>query len=283
MALHRIQKELADIQNEPLGNWTANPVNQNDLFNWKATVMGPADCPYAGGVFCLDIEFPPEYPITPPRLRFTTKVYHPNVHTNGHFELEPNILQQPGWSPALTIRDVLRAVCGVLMTPDLDRPLMPEIARQVKADRVTYDATASFWTRRFAHRSAHADPTTTTTEAGAGAFDDISSLEAQRLEGFDELRAELERQLNASHIIAMAAKDASMTDLRATLEAGRRDAAARTAALRASHDAAVGTLQSTHREAIAALSASHAAIIGQLGQRLASVRKLKMRTKRRPS
>ena len=66
----------------------------------QATIMGPGDSPYAGGVFFVLIHFPPDYPFKPPKVQFQTKVYHPNVNTQGSICLD--ILKEQ-WSPALTI------------------------------------------------------------------------------------------------------------------------------------------------------------------------------------
>ena len=58
------------------------------------------DSPYAGGVFFLSIAFPTDYPFKPPKVSFTTKIYHPNINANGSICLD---ILRDQWSPALTI------------------------------------------------------------------------------------------------------------------------------------------------------------------------------------
>ena len=146
MASKRIQKELQDLQRDPPTSCSAGPVGE-DLFHWQATIMGPADSPYTGGVFFVMIHFPPDYPFKPPKVNFQTKVYHPNINSNGSICLD--ILKEQ-WSPALTISKVLLSICSLLTDPNPDDPLVPEIAHIYKNQRTRYEETARAWTQKYA-------------------------------------------------------------------------------------------------------------------------------------
>ena len=37
------------------------------------------DTPYEGGKFLVDIIIPPDYPFKPPKMKFDTKIWHPNI------------------------------------------------------------------------------------------------------------------------------------------------------------------------------------------------------------
>ncbi|KZF21780.1 ubiquitin-conjugating enzyme E2-16 kDa, partial [Xylona heveae TC161] len=147
MALKRINKELTDLGRDPPSSCSAGPI-QEDLFHWQATIMGPSDSPYSSGVFFLEINFPTDYPFKPPKLQFKTRIYHPNINSNGSICLD---ILRDQWSPALTIsKEVLLSICSMLTDPNPDDPLVPEIAHVYKTDRARYEATAREWTRKYA-------------------------------------------------------------------------------------------------------------------------------------
>lgn len=147
MASKRIQKELVDLRKDPPANCSAGPVNEADMFKWEGTIFGPADSPYSGGVFNLSIEFPIDYPFKPPRIMFTTKIYHPNINASGFICLD---ILKTNWSPALTISKALLSVLSILTDPNPNDPLVPEIAKQYTENRALYDSTAREWTDMYA-------------------------------------------------------------------------------------------------------------------------------------
>jgi ubiquitin-conjugating enzyme E2 D/E len=147
MAFKRIQKELVDFNKDPPASCSAGPVNENDLFHWQATIMGPSDSAYQDGVFFLTIHFPTDYPFKPPKIIFTTRIYHPNINSNGNICLD--ILKEQ-WSPALTISKVLLSILSLLTDANPNDPLVPDIANLYKNDRVKYEANAKEWTRKYA-------------------------------------------------------------------------------------------------------------------------------------
>jgi len=139
-------KELLDLGRDPPSNCSAGPVG-DDMFTWQATIMGPGESPYQGGVFFLQIKFPTDYPFKPPRIQFNTKIYHPNINSNGGICLD---ILKDQWSPALTISKVLLSICSLLTDPNPNDPLVPEIAQLYKSNKAEYEKTAREWTRKYA-------------------------------------------------------------------------------------------------------------------------------------
>lgn len=146
MSLKRLQKELAEIQREPPANCSAGLSDEN-ILHWTATIFGPPDSPYAGGTFFLDLKFSEEYPFKPPKIRFATRIYHPNISADGHICLD---ILKDQWSPALSISKVLLSICSLLDDPNPDDPLVSAIAKEYKTNRELYNSNAKEWTHKYA-------------------------------------------------------------------------------------------------------------------------------------
>jgi len=146
MSLKRITKELEDLRNDPPANCSAGPTGE-ELYEWQATIMGPENSPYHGGIYFLNIQFPSNYPFKPPRIYFITKIYHPNINSQGGICLD---ILKDSWSPALTIGKVLLSICSLLDDPNPDDPLVPEIANIYINNKPQYDMTAREWTQKYA-------------------------------------------------------------------------------------------------------------------------------------
>ena len=148
--IRRLRKELKDMQRDPPAQCSAGPVEDKGGVNmqkWTANIMGPGDSPFAGGLFRLEIMFPTDYPFKPPKIRFLTKVYHPNVNEHGGICLD---ILKTNWSPALTISKVLLSICSLLTDPNPDDPLDASVAAVYKNDRKKYNDKAREWTLKYA-------------------------------------------------------------------------------------------------------------------------------------
>lgn len=148
MALKRLTRELQALQQNPSETITAGPIDSSDIYKWHATLIGPPDTPYAGGLFRLKIDFPADFPNKPPTVVFTTRVYHPSVNENGGICLD---LLKDAWNPATSITNVLNAVLGLMQDPTgNDKPLMAVIAEEARANPEQFSATAKEWTAKYA-------------------------------------------------------------------------------------------------------------------------------------
>ena len=146
-ALKRITKELTEFNKEPPEGFSAGPIDDSDMFKWEASITGPEESPYEGGTFQLSIEFPKDFPYKPPKVEFTTKVYHPNVKSTGTICLD---ILKDAWSPDISVSKILLAIQNLLINPNIDHPLEPEIANLYKSDKAAYDKNAKEWTEKYA-------------------------------------------------------------------------------------------------------------------------------------
>ena len=140
-------KERKIFKEYQLPRMEADFSDDSNIFQWHGTIIGPEDTPYEDGVFLLDIRFPEQYPFRPPKIVFTTRIYHPNIDLHGHLNLD---VLTDHWSPALTIIKIMFCIQNLLKDPNPDYPFRPEIGREMKQDYELFCLKARKFTKDYA-------------------------------------------------------------------------------------------------------------------------------------
>uniref|UniRef100_A0A6Q2YUH4 Ubiquitin-conjugating enzyme E2Nb n=1 Tax=Esox lucius TaxID=8010 RepID=A0A6Q2YUH4_ESOLU len=139
-------QETQRLLAEPVPGIKAEPDEANARY-FHVVISGPQDSPFEGGTFKLELFLPEEYPMAAPKVRFMTKIYHPNVDKLGRICLD---ILKDKWSPALQIRTVLLSIQALLSAPNPDDPLANDVAEQWKSNEAQAIETARTWTRLYA-------------------------------------------------------------------------------------------------------------------------------------
>lgn len=131
-AVRALALEYKSIQEEPVEGFRVKLVNEDVLFDWEVAIFGPPDTLYQGGYFKAQLKFPPDYPYSPPSMRFLTKVWHPNVYENGDLCIsilhppveDPSSGEMPceRWNPTQNVRTILLSVISLLNEPNTSSP-----------------------------------------------------------------------------------------------------------------------------------------------------------------
>ena len=126
---------MKSLQNDPPEGIDASPVDCSNLLLWRGCLFGPPDSEWEGAVLPLHLSFPPDYPQKPPVVRFTCKLFHPNVFSDGKLCLD---ILQDKWSPIHTVGTVLTSIQSLLTDPNTASPAHPEAAKLYSSDRKEY-------------------------------------------------------------------------------------------------------------------------------------------------
>lgn len=142
----RILKETERLAKDPPPGIVAAPTPENSRY-FKIVLYGPTQSPYEGGIFHLELFLPEEYPMVPPKVRFLTRVFHPNIDKIGRICLD---ILKDKFSPALQIRSVLLSIQALLGAPNPDDPLANDVAEMWKTNEAKAIETARQWTQMYA-------------------------------------------------------------------------------------------------------------------------------------
>ena len=138
----RISKEIKFIESE---NYRV-VIEEDNVLLWHCTIIGPSNTPYEKGEFECNITFPVDYPFSAPSIKFNTKLYHPNISDTGEICL--GIFKD--WKAQYTIKQVLEGVLSLLIQPNSDDPLMPEIGNLYRTNKSRFLEIAKEWTKDYA-------------------------------------------------------------------------------------------------------------------------------------
>lgn len=135
-AIDRLQDEYRLLLAETLNGASASPRDNDKPFIWDATIMGPERTPWEGGLYSLEIRFSAQHPYRPPFVSFVTKMFHPNITTEGVPAID---ILQSRWNSKIRLNAVLNELQELLAKPSPLYPVHHEAAQLWGKDRKQYD------------------------------------------------------------------------------------------------------------------------------------------------
>jgi len=151
MAPGRVKREYAEVEKDPEIAKSSIKLMLLDKVNYarlEGEIPGPPDTPYAGGLFKLAIEITDQYPFSPPKVKFITKIWHPNISSQtGAICLD---ILKDQWAAAMTLRVVLLSIQALLSAAEPDDPQDAVVAKQYKEDPKLFERTAAHWACAYA-------------------------------------------------------------------------------------------------------------------------------------
>ncbi|TQV95549.1 ubiquitin-conjugating enzyme E2-24 kDa [Cordyceps javanica] len=177
----RVAKELADIQADKDSSGVfAAPADGVSLRSLVGMFPAPPDTPYAGGTYEVEVDIPDTYPFKPPKMRFKTKIWHPNVSSQtGAICLDT---LTTGWSPVQTIKTALLSLRMLLEFPNSKDPQDAEVAKMMNEHPEQFAIVAHEWAVKYASAPRRQIDTSQFAQAAATAPKD----DAARYNGYNK-------------------------------------------------------------------------------------------------
>ena len=144
-----LRKEFEDLKHNPLSinGYTIELFNQHNIYEWKITLLGAKDTPYANGIFFIKLQFPHDYPHSRPEIYFLTPIYHMNVlRSNGRVSV--NFIDR--WNEKTNVREILTKLYSIFYLVNPHSPYQREMADEYKKDKNLYEFNAKKYTDQYA-------------------------------------------------------------------------------------------------------------------------------------
>ena len=154
--INKLKEEFMDINYNPILNIVATVglPDENNLFEWRLSIVEPRDTPYKGGLFYLTLKFPENYPSYPPKVTFDTPIYHINVASIGdeYTSLgEPTLSILRAWSPNFKVRDIIISIYSLFYMNNIDCELSHVMAEEFRNNKPLYEEKIKYFTRKYAN------------------------------------------------------------------------------------------------------------------------------------
>ncbi|KAJ7055647.1 ubiquitin-conjugating enzyme/RWD-like protein [Mycena amicta] len=146
--MRRLMREITQLKTSPPEGIRVQ-TSEDNMFDLTGIIQGPEGTPYAGGYFRVKFSFTEEFPAAPPKCRFVTKIFHPNV--SGAGEICVNTLKKD-WKATYGIEHILVTVKCLLIYPN------PESALDEEAGKLLLEDYGSYCSRAKLITSIHATP-----------------------------------------------------------------------------------------------------------------------------
>lgn len=140
--IKQLAKELKTLDETPPEGIKVG-VNDDDFTTIYADIEGPAGTPYENGVFRMKLILSSDFPHSPPKGYFLTKIFHPNIANNG--EICVNTLKKD-WNPTLGLRHVLLVIRCLLIEPFPESALNEQAGKMLLENYEEYARLARLYT-----------------------------------------------------------------------------------------------------------------------------------------
>jgi len=146
-ATARLQKELKDLFKNPVEGFKVELADEANIFEWVVYITGPPGTEYEGGIFKAIMTFPEDYPNSPPKMKFLSDMWHPNVYTDGGVcisilhtpdPMNPEERAEECWRPIQTVESILVSVCSMLSDPNFSSPANVDASVELRKHADTY-------------------------------------------------------------------------------------------------------------------------------------------------
>lgn len=141
--LNLVRKELIKLHRKPPEDIKIN-INEADISQIEAEITGPVETPFEGGKFRVRLTLSRDFPASPPKGIFLTKIFHPNVSDKG--EICVNTLKKD-WKADLGIGHVLAVIRCLLIFPNPESALNEEAGRMLNENYESYRKRALLFTK----------------------------------------------------------------------------------------------------------------------------------------